>query len=102
REWMKKSMARRRRLQQLMFGEFASQGIAIDAEHLRGGSLIAIGVAENELQHRSFDIGDHHFVDRGRFFAVEVAKILFERAMYALGHFIRSTHAASSCTVSSS
>ena len=43
--------------------------------------LIAIGLAQHELKHRTFDITDHHVVDGGRFFAVEVAKVLVQRTI---------------------
>src|SRR5436190_22678286 len=75
---------------------FLPQRIAVDAQHLRGERLVALGVAEHGLDHRFLDVLQHHVVDRGGFLAFHVLEIALERALHGIVQLRRAAiHAAS-------
>ena len=87
--------AGRRRRAQLVFFELAAQGVAVDAEHLRGSGLVAVGAAQHAGEQRALDRVHDHGVERTGRLAVEVGKVavehLFDGALDVVG-----THAAAS------
>ena len=55
------------------------------------------GLFEDELEHRAFDVLDHHRVERVGLFTVEIAEIGVQRATDGIGDVIAGTvYAASS------
>ena len=73
--------------QKLVFGQFAAQRVAVDAEHLRGERLVAVGLAQDDFEHRALDVADNHVVDGAGLLAVEILEIVFQRAPDAVGDF---------------
>ena len=63
-----------------MVQKFFSERVAIDAEHLAGSNLIAIGFSHHHFEQRPLHCLDHHVVDARWHLAVEVAgKFLREK-----------------------
>ena len=58
----------------MVFGEFFAQGVAVDAEHLRGQRLVAARLGQHHFEHRLLDALQYHVIDRGRFFPIKVAR----------------------------
>src|SRR5713226_6170091 len=50
--------------------------VAVEPEELGGAGLVALRLEHHHLEHRLLDRGDHHAVDAGGFFAVEVLEVL--------------------------
>src|SRR5712692_3059313 len=64
--------------------DLLSQGIAVDAEHLRGDGLIALGPVEHDLEHGPLDVLQHHVVDGARLCPVEVLEVPLQRPADAI------------------
>lgn len=57
-----------------------SKRVAVDAEHLAGPELIALGVPHDGFQKRLFDGLDHHVIDRRGLGPLQILQIFFEAA----------------------
>src|SRR5213075_2162144 len=74
---------------------FLAQRVAVDAEHLRGERLVALGMPEHGLDHRLLDVLQDHVVDGGRLLAVHVLEVTLQLALHGVVQLVCAAHAAS-------
>src|SRR6266567_6770993 len=72
--------------------DFLSQGIAVNAQHLRGDRLVACGSIQDNFEHRPLDVLDHHVVDGARLCSVEVLEVPLQRPADAIRDLARLLH----------
>src|ERR1043165_3096813 len=62
----------------VQFADFFSEGVAVDAENLRGTNLIAAGLSERQLDQRALDALDHEGIEVVDVDALGALKVIFE------------------------
>ena len=68
---------------QVVIVEFAAQGVAVDAQPLRGLALVAAGLAHDDLEQRTLHELHQHFVHGVRLLAVQITEEGFEVVAHA-------------------
>lgn len=64
--------------------EFLTQGIAVDAKHVRGFALVAPDVFHDDFKQWTFHFVNHHGVQIAVWFlAIEIVEITLKRASHA-------------------
>src|SRR5450631_1515431 len=76
------------RLIQPVLLQLLAEGIAVQAEQLRGAGLVALGLEHHDLEHRLLDGADHHVIDARRLLPVEVLEVLAHHLAHRRGKLV--------------